>query len=375
MVNFIVCEFNPFHNGHAYLLKNVHEYPNICIMSSHVTQRGEFSFCDKWNRAQMALEGGADLVLELPAPFAMGQASRFARGAMEIAKGTGLKGRVCFGSEGDVLQQLLTLSRVSEEDLSPIIKAGLKFGLSPAAAMWKAYKQLAPASSEVLSTPNNLLGLEYIKAAPEFEFNAVPRKGVAHDALESSGKFISASALRLTPQRYAEFTPQETHNIYQKIFENGLIPDENKKELLWLHTLRSLSTVEWDELAPDGVGRRMYKAAMKAQSISELLENAKTKCCTHASLRRIALKAFVGKESFMSPTYIRVLGANEVGREILSAMHPTLPVITKPASVKELSDAARAMMDYESRLTDIYSLMLPTPREKGVEFLTGPIMK
>ncbi len=374
MVNFIVCELNPLHNGHAYLLQKAGADPKICIMSSHVTQRGEFAFCDKWKRAQMALQSGADLVLELPAPFAMGQAGRFAKGAMQIALSTGLSGRVVFGCEGNAKEGLLALASVSEQSLSPILKKHLKDGLSYAAALMSAYQECMPQYAHLLSTPNNLLGLEYIKAAPEFEFIAVERSGVAHDDDCTTDKFCSASYLREHIEQYKQFTPKATHSLYEQILSEGLTPDPEKTDLLWLYALRGLGAEDWDRLAPDGVGRRLYKAVLQATSIGQALEKAKSKCCTHASLRRIALKAFIGESAVDAPQYIRVLGANKTGTALLSEMRPTLPVLTKPAAVRELPPVAQEMMEYESRLTDIYMHLLKNGQPKGLEFLSSPII-
>ena len=374
MVNFIVCEFNPFHNGHAYLLEQAGDAPKICIMSSHITQRGEFAFCDKWTRAKMALLCGADMVLELPAPFAMGQASRFAAGAMEIARATGLEGRIVFGCEGQASLGLRTLADISQSQLSPILKKHLKSGLPYASALSAAYKELCPEYAPLLSTPNNLLGLEYIKAAPDFEFYAVSRKGVAHDAAESKAEYCSASMLRGVPERYTKFTPVAIHYLYKHILDSGLTPDERKVDLIWLHALRLLSVKDWDILAPDGVGRRIHKAVQNAESVNEALDNAKTKCCTHASLRRIAMKALIGDFKIEHPQYIRVLGVKKDSTACLSKMRATLPVLTKPAAVSELSSEAKALMEYESKLTDIYMHLLKQGQQKGLEFLTSPVI-
>lgn len=374
MVNFIVCELNPLHNGHAYLLQAAGNEPKVCIMSSHVTQRGEFAFCDKWKRTRMALQSGADLVLELSAPFAMGQAGKFAAGAMEIAKSTGLPGRVVFGCEGEVKEGLLALASVGEETLSPLLKKYLKSGLSYAGALAKAYEDCMPQYAHLISTPNNLLGLEYIKAAPEFEFLPVKRLSVGHDATETTDSFCSASFLRENIDKYKQYTPKSTHSIYKQILSDGLFPDAEKTDLLWLHALRQVDVSEWDSLAPDGVGRRLYKAVSTAKSVEEALLAAKSKCCTLSSLRRIALKAFIGDCDINAPQYIRVLGANKTGTDLLSNMRPTLPILTKPAAVNTLPKQAVRLMEYESRLTDTYMHLLKVGQPKGLEFLTSPII-
>ena len=375
MVNFIVCEFNPFHNGHAYLLQQVHDRPNVCIMSGHVTQRGDMAFTDKWSRTEMALAGGADLVLELSAPFAMGNAEVFAKGAVAIAKATGLTGRFCFGTEGEVSELLKSLAAVPDTLLSPKLKALQKQGYSYAAALSAAYAEITENAASLLATPNNVLALEYMRAAKEFDFFAVARKGAAHDSAETSQGFCSASALRTDIANYREFTPAAVHKFYERATKQQLIPDPQKKDLLWLHGLRALTAAQWDAIAPDGIGRRFLKAVQTAVTVDRVLAAVKTKCCTYASLRRLAMKAFLGVPPVDTPPYIRVLGANKVGREVLASMSPTLPILTKPAAVKELSAPAQALMEYESRLTDHFYFMFPSPGGKGKEYLTSPIIQ
>ncbi len=375
MVNFIICEFNPFHNGHAWLLRQLTDAPKVCIMSSHITQRGEFSVCDKWARTEMALHGGADLVLELPAPFAMGNAEKFALGAVTIAKALGVEGRLCFGTEGEnVLPRLKQIAKISEQSLSPIVKELLSEGYSYAVAKATAYQRLAPESADLIATPNNMLALEYIKAAPDMPHLAFSRQGVSHDAALSQGVFCSASALRNDMQSYQKFTPPSVHHIYERLLSQHLLPDTDKTDLLMLHSLRTLSHKDWMALSPDGIGVRFYKAIQNAATLTEVLDAVKTKCCTYASLRRIAMKAFLGESPTEKVPYIRILGANACGRELLSHLSPTLPVITKPASVKTLDDTANQLMEYESRLTDHYMFLLPKPEGKGKEFSTSPIM-
>ena len=154
----------------------------------------------------------------------------------------------------------------------------------------------------------------------------------------------------------------------------AISPDKGKTDLLWLLALRRLRTEDWDRLAPDGVGRRFEKAVQSAQSVDEVLTAVKTKCCTLSSLRRTALKAFIGECDADAPAYIRILGANDKGKALLKDMSPTLPILTKSAAVKELSPEAQALMEYESRLTDLYMYLLPTPKQKGLEYLTTPTL-
>lgn len=372
MVNFVVCEFNPLHNGHKHLLTAIHEYPTVCIMSPHVTQRGEFAVTDKWTRTRMALACGADLVLELPSPFAMGAAESFAEGAMAVARATGLEGRICFGTEGDVTDKLDVLRSLPESKLTKYIKEGQKSGLSYAAARQYAFEANCPDAADILQSPNNMLALAYLRAA-DFSYFSLPRIGTAHDSRHTENEFCSASALRRNLDTYTEFTPPELHPIYREMLESRNTVDAAKFELVCLHKLRDLTADEWEAIAPGGIGRRFYKAIFTEQTVDELLSNVKTKCCTYASLRRLMLKAFLGAAPVETVPYIRLLGMNEVGRELLHGMKPTLPILTKPADAYKLSDEAGKMMEYEAHVTDSFAYCLQNSKFKGIEYQNSPI--
>jgi len=199
----IICEYNPFHKGHAYQIaaaKEKSDAPVVCVMSGNFVQRGDAAVFRKQVRAEAALMSGADLVLELPTPWAAGSVGHFACGAVHILASTGLPVTLCFGSEsGDVAALERAAGILLSADADALTGKYLEKGLSYAEAQQKAADELLGDESALLKTPNNLLGIEYLKAAKALNANITPltvlRKGPAHNGGEEDG-FASASLLR-----------------------------------------------------------------------------------------------------------------------------------------------------------------------------------
>ena len=168
MINAVICEFNPFHNGHKYLLQKAKEKTGadatVCIMSGNFVQRGEAALWDKHTRAASAVRGGADLVLQLPTAHTLSGASVFAQAGVFIADSFGVPTSLCFGSENADIGELFALADIDREKLSQNFKKLTAKGISYAAAAQKAY-ELCSANADILKSPNNLLAFEYIKAA------------------------------------------------------------------------------------------------------------------------------------------------------------------------------------------------------------------
>ena len=374
MVNFVICEFNPFHNGHQYLLEKIGQYPTVCIMSGHITQRGSFAFTDKWTRARMALTGGADLVLELPAAAAAGSAMDFARGAMEVAEATGFEGRLCFGTEGDVVRKLGALARLPEATVAEQIKPYLKEGLSPAAALMRLYTAYLPDAVEILGKPNNLLAFEYLKANKKFSVLSVGRQGSAHDSDEPSGRFASASYLRAHPDHYRDYMPENIHALFRQAVHSGRFLDPARAALLMTAALRDIPAQKWEQMYPGGMGARLYKALCEQTELSAAADAAKTKCFTHAAVRRALLSAYLGGRQTAKTQFIRVLGMNDRGRALLGEMKPSLPVLIKPAKISQLGEEARQQFLFDCLITDRFTFMWRAPQKKGLEYSSPVIL-
>ena len=378
----IVAEYNPFHRGHAWHIAETRrrlggEAPVVCVMSGHWVQRGECALADKWLRAALALDRGADLVVELPTPWAMASAESFARGAVSLLAATGVVDVLSFGSEtGELAPLEEAAAALDAPDYPERLRAALGRGLSFPAARQEA------AGAACLSAPNNNLGVEYLRSLRALGSTirplTVPRQGAGHDG-PAAGGFASASELRrlLRAGRGEEAAP------YLTAPWSGELADMQHIERAVLSRLRTMGEGDWAAL-PDGGGAeglpsRLAKAAREAVSLEDFYTRAKTRRYTHARLRRLALAAFLGlraAERPAAPPYVRVLGLGGRGRVLLRRMKDTcpLPVIVKPAQARELDGPARTLFESEARYTDLYGLCFPAPRPCGAEWIHSPVV-
>ena len=378
----IVAEYNPFHRGHAWHIAETRrrlggDAPVVCVMSGHWVQRGECALADKWLRAALALDRGADLVVELPTPWAMASAESFARGAVSLLAATGVVDVLSFGSEtGELAPLEEAAAALDAPDYPERLRAALGRGLSFPAARQEA------AGAACLSAPNNNLGVEYLRSLRALGSTirplTVPRQGAGHDG-PAAGGFASASELRrlLRAGRGEEAAP------YLTAPWSGELADMQHIERAVLSRLRTMGEGDWAAL-PDGGGAeglpsRLAKAAREAVSLEDFYTRAKTRRYTHARLRRLALAAFLGlraAERPAAPPYVRVLGLGGRGRVLLRRMKDTcpLPVIVKPAQARELDGPARTLFESEARYTDLYGLCFPAPRPCGAEWIHSPVV-
>lgn len=378
----IVAEYNPFHRGHAWHIAETRrrlggDAPVVCVMSGHWVQRGECALADKWLRAALALDRGADLVVELPTPWAMASAESFARGAVSLLAATGVVNVLSFGSEtGELAPLEEAAAALDAPDYPERLRAALGRGLSFPAARQEA------AGAACLSAPNNNLGVEYLRSLRALGSTirplTVPRQGAGHDG-PAAGGFASASELRrlLRAGRGEEAAP------YLTAPWSGELADMQHIERAVLARLRTMGEGDWAAL-PDGGGAeglpsRLAKAAREAVSLEDFYTRAKTRRYPHARLRRLALAAFLGlraAERPAAPPYVRVLGLGGQGRVLLRRMKDTcpLPVIVKPAQARELDGPARTLFESEARYTDLYGLCFPAPRPCGAEWIHSPVV-
>ena len=378
----IVAEYNPFHRGHAWHIAETRrrlggEAPVVCVMSGHWVQRGECALADKWLRAALALDRGADLVVELPTPWAMASAESFARGAVSLLAATGVVDVLSFGSEtGELAPLEEAAAALDAPDYPERLRAALGRGLSFPAARQEA------AGAACLSAPNNNLGVEYLRSLRALGSTirplTVPRQGAGHDG-PAAGGYASASELRrlLRAGRGEEAAP------YLTAPWSGELADMQHIERAVLSRLRTMGEGDWAAL-PDGGGAeglpsRLAKAAREAVSLEDFYTLAKTRRYPHARLRRLALAAFLGlraAERPAAPPYVRVLGLGGRGRVLLRRMKDTcpLPVIVKPAQAREMDGPARTLFESEARYTDLYGLCFPAPRPCGAEWIHSPVV-
>ena len=371
----IVAEYNPFHAGHAFHLaesrRRLGDGTAVAVMSGHFVQRGECAVLDKWTRARRALEGGADLVLELPTAWASASAEWFAQGAAGILKEAGADA-LSFGSEsGDADGLREVASCLDRPEFRASLRRFLDRGLSFAACRQAAVRELLGEElAALLAGPNDNLAVEYLKAARrlgwEPEIAAVPRRGAAHDGGDHP-EYPSASCLR-------------------ERMLSGKLEAENpacmRSGERW--ALAALRGMDEDDFAalPDcgeGLSHRLYRAVRRGRTLDEVYALAKTKRYAHARIRRAALWGALGlREGDRpdAPPYLRVLGAGERGRALLHDLKKTarVPVITKPAHARKLDGPGRRLFELEARCTDLYQLCREIPGPCGLEWTTDPVM-
>lgn len=377
----IVTEYNPFHRGHAYQIEETRrrlgsEARIVCVMSGNWVQRADCAVTDKWSRAAMALAGGADLVLELPTPWAISSAEGFARGAVEILSATGVVKTLSFGSESGRLEDLRAAAACLEsEDYRSALKAALSDGIPFASARQKAAEACIGPAAECLRRPNDNLAVEYLRTLPDgLGAIAIPRAGVGHDQPPAGG-YASASWIR------ARLRAGEPAEEFLAGPWRGEIADFAYVERAAIAQLRRMPLHEL-EAVPDsgeGLAARVLAAAKAGRTLEEIFTLAKTKRYAHARIRRMALWAFLGLTAADRPEhvpYLRVLGFRPQGRVLLKRMYQSAsrPILVKTAHVRGLSSEAQALFGLEARCTDLFALCFPEVKPGGMEWTTGPVV-
>lgn len=366
----VVAEYNPLHKGHLRHLSLARracpEAPVIVCMSGNWVQRGECAVTDKWRRARWAAENGADLVLELPTPYALSSAEGFARGAVSLLTAAGIT-HLSFGCETPDLPALRALAAcLDTPEFQTTLRPYLDRGLSYPAARQKAVRTLlgAPVAG-LLEGANNTLAVEYLRAlSVDITPTPVLRSGLHDGPLDQD--FPSASALRrcIRESDITSTTP------YLAAPWDCPVYDLSRLELPILCKLRQMGPEELSALPDggDGLGQRLWRAAQTAGSLQELWTLAKTRRHTLARLRRLTLRAFLpGLDQ--KADYLRVLAMTQAGAGHLAELKGRcpLPIITKPARHQDLLAA-------ESVRTDLFSLCAPQPLPCGEEFTHSPIL-
>lgn len=365
-VSSLICEYNPFHNGHKYMIEKMRENGCeyiIACMSGNFTQRGDFAVFDKYSRTKTALENGIDLVIELPVIYSCATAEKFAFGGVDILNSLGCVNEIYFGSECGNMEALRnTADILQSSEISEKIKKYLSLGQTFAKARENAVADIDKISAEILKSPNNILGIEYIKALNKINSPILPqtiqRVGSEHDSLTVCENTASATLIRkMIYENNQEFKKYIPSPVFSEIH------DFKKLETAVLYKLRMMSLEDFKNL-PDiseGLENRLYSAVRNGTSIEQILSLAKTKRYTLARLRRILLYAFLGitqNDCHILPQYIKILGFSQNGKNILRTMRETakLPVIMRYSDVKKLSPSAQYLYALESRCDDIYAL-------------------
>ena len=388
----LICEFDPFHNGHKYLLDYMRTKGADCIiacMSGNFTQRGEPAAFDKYLRTEAALKGGADLIIELPVSFACAGAERFAGGGVFLLDSLGCVDSLFFGSEAGSIDRLKKAADIlGDEALGSCISSFLSEGISYAAAREKAVEKLTDTETgALLRHPNNNLAVEYLKALSRLDSRITPvtavRMGAGHHSADTKDNYASGSQIRkmlIDGDDITPFVPLSTAELIKKDMTMPL--GTTRGEMLEKAMLYRLRTMTPEELSllpgmSEGLENRIYKAVRSGTSVKEITELAKTKRYPMARIKRALVHALLGMRNDdlpPHPLYIRVLGFNGRGRDALQIIkrNSSLPIVTRAAEVSGLEPEAKRMFEFECRCDDIYALSGREVISCGYSMRKGP---
>lgn len=405
----IIAEYNPFHNGHLYHIQETKKITGadaiVAIMSGNFIQRGMPALFDKWTRTKMALQNGVDLVIELPLYYATSSAEFFAQGSIALLDGLGIINNLSFGSStGDIdtLKRIANVLFLEPENYKKMLDSELKRGSSYPMARSNALKNFlkkefdAKYISDILLDPNNILGIEYLKAMLSFNSQIKPisivRKGGDYNSKTVVDRICSATAIRELLEKndldaIKDVMPEASFNILNDNIINGKAPMFLKNfEGEILYSLRKYSAQELASIADvtEGLENLIKKASSEGMELEGLIDIIKTKRYTRTRIQRILLHTLldIKKDEIenykYNPQYIRVLGFTKNGEKVLSQIsnNSNLPIITSPSKfIKNANEIAKMMLEKDILGTNIYTLgyQIPKFREMNLDY-TNPVV-
>lgn len=379
----VVCEYNPFHNGHLYQIERIKSVTNcdgiICVMSGDFVQRAEPALLNKYARAKCALLCGADIVVELPTVYAIANGAKFAQGAISIIKNLPNVEYLAMGCETNDKTTLLKLAQIQADEsneFKEILKNEMRKGLSYAqsyttatVAMGEKCGISSAMSRTILQKPNNLLCIEYVKALKRVNSPIEPvfiqRKGDEHNAIEVSSEIASATAIREmyyshkpweTIERYI---PPATHSAVKEALRHT--PDLHTYSDLVMYTLKTTSKKAFSELPEiaEGIDNKIMQLAAKHTDYFAILQEVKSKRYTMSRLKRICLhsvlRIFKSTLSDITCNYAHILGIREHFKHYLSHLPDQFYV--QIADCDFMDASKRELYEIDKRASGIYSLL------------------
>lgn len=412
----IIAEYNPFHNGHLYHLKESKkatgaEY-TVAIISGNFTQRGSTSIIDKWKKTEMALQNGVDLIIELPVLYSISSSENFAEGSIKILNSLGIIDFLSFGSETSNIKILNNFANILYDEpkeykkiLSNYLDTGLSFPKARENALLEYIKNFEDVNTNfdnyqnILSSPNNILGIEYLKALKKYKSSIKPvciKRSIADynsSDISINTSIASATAIRELIKNKNFNTiktviPEKSYSILADCINSGcIIPDLNCFEKEIIYVLRKMSIKEIANLpdVSEGLEFLIKKTVNSCNTLTELLNTIKSKRYTITRLQRILLYALldISKKDMklskeVNSPYIRVLGFNDNGKKLISKImdkNPNQPLIT---SVKKFVDnnsntSLQTMLNKDIFATNVYSLGFKNNSFANLDFKIGII--
>lgn len=369
----IICEYNPFHNGHKKQIDRIRQDFGddcgiVCLMSGNFVQRGHPAIYDKSLRAHAALLCGADLVLELPVTCALSSAEGFAAGGVKIL--SDFCNHLCFGTEtGDITTLMKTADILLSENFSIALKQQLETGMSFPAARQKAMEQLGM-HHEILEKPNDILAVEYCKAILSQRSAMSPypilRAGDYHSTCPDAADPSATAVRQLICNRedWSKYVPQCLLPLYGNAVPHSMPPGEAAV----LYRLRTMSDADFESLpyGSEGLWRRLMHAARSCSSLEDILTAVKTKRYTRTRLDRMVMCAFLEITDLSMPNHTRVLGFNNKGQSILRMARNTGEFLH---TGEKADDPYQALEDRCDRLYGLFcnnAVQEPAPKRRVV---------
>ncbi len=391
----LITEYNPFHNGHLHHLRESLRVTgadvSVAVMSGHFLQRGEPALVDKWVRAEMALTVGVDLVVELPLPWAASSAPDFARGAVQALDALGVDS-LCFGSESGEIEPLQHCADFLYDHDSIVVQKTselLRQGMNYPQARAQILTELLPEEldSEALAAPNNILGIEYLKALQQIESAIQPktikRIGAGyHDTKIGLDGIASATGIRkklAEAEPIDDLLPSAVSQLLQRVVAaGGIFSADNYFRLLLAQAFRNPAEVVNFWLVENGIENRLLSAAENSSSLEELLVGLKSRQLTRTRIQRMLVSLLLGMDKkvipqlfSVGPRYLHLLAVSEQGRQFLASSRKQrkIPLVQNFSRVYALLkryygaesieyNLASQQLELELRATRIYTLLL-----------------
>ena len=366
----VICEYNPFHYGHAYQIEKIKEKYDrvVCIMSGNFTQRAEPAIIDKYVRATQALQNGADMIIQLPTLYACSSAQFFAKGAINVLRNLPIDA-ISFGMENDNVDILTKIAQCEKnEEYKSILKSSLEQGNSYISSCVKAITQCLSSKDETyvtdfLSKPNNMLAIEYVKAINEYglKWDIFPvKRNSDYNSNSLSGKFVSASAIREAYENsidVSKFIPN------YELFATIPKADLKTFKAIQLSTLRLQDEKSIIKLsnAGEGLENKLTKNALTCSTLDETLEKTKSKRYSFARIKRLALDCVLDlkKEDIVFPDKATAI--------MLAVKNDFIPYLKQfsPYLITENSQLSsfipQSFVKIEEHAEKIYSTICSTP--------------
>lgn len=403
----LITEYNPFHNGHKYHLeesiKQTGATHTISVMSGHFLQRGEPALTNKWLRAEMAVKSGIDLVVEIPTIYACNSAELFAFGGVSLLNHLGIVDVLSFGSEAGDINMLKIIAKILVDEpqqykdhLKTFLSEGISFPKAREKALNKYFSDKNLNSQ--LQSPNNILGIEYIKNLIKLNSKIKPytitRISAPYSSITMENNICSATAIRAylshshnQIEPLINVMPIESFHVFQKSIANGFAPIHYSDfAKLILYKLRTASKSDLKKImdVTEGLENRIKEFSSKAVTLEDLLQFTNTKRYPRTRLQRIFIHSLLGIQKNHihkfnecgGSQYARVLAFSNKGRELLKILKKIsqIPILTNINKQTITNPVAKQMLSFDTLATDIYSLGYPEIKNHigGSDFYNKP---